>query len=141
MSRMKSESYEKQAILYGAQKMHKNSIMGTRCVYNWTDMMVDMGLDNIVHNDREPRHSNIFNSLIKDWDSDILRTRYQENEKRVLHKCNNMRFLDDKENKTYIISPYHFEFKWTTRRNNQYCVVWKPLDWRDGDNLDLLISR
>ena len=33
------------------------------------------------------------------------------------------------------------EFKGPTRRNKQYYVVGKPLDWRDGDNLDLLISR
>ena len=64
-----------------------------------------MGLDNIVNNNREPRHSYIFNAWIKDWESDILRTRYQENEKRVLHKYINMRFLDDVENQTYMISP------------------------------------
>ena len=40
-------------------------IMGTRCVYNWTDMMVDMGLDNIVSNDSEPRHARIFNAWIE----------------------------------------------------------------------------
>ena len=66
-SRLQSDSSEKQAILYGAAKMHKNSIMGTRCVYNWTDMMVDMGLDNIMHNYREPHHSRIFNACIEDW--------------------------------------------------------------------------
>ena len=33
-SRLQSDSSDKQAILYGAAKMHKNSIMGTRCVYN-----------------------------------------------------------------------------------------------------------
>ena len=51
-SRLKSDSYDKQAILHGVAKTHKNSIMGTRCVYNWTDMMVAMGLDNIMHNNR-----------------------------------------------------------------------------------------
>ena len=65
-SRLQSDSSEKQAILYGAANMHKNSIMGKICIYNWTDMMVDMGLDNIVHNDRETRHARIFNSLIED---------------------------------------------------------------------------
>ena len=65
-SRMQSDSSDNQSILYGAAKMHKNSIMGTRCVYNWTYMMVDMGLDNIVHNDREPRHARIFNAWIED---------------------------------------------------------------------------
>ena len=85
--------------------MHKNSIMGTRCVYNWTDMMVDMGLDNIVHNDREPCHARIFNACIEDWESDILRTRDQENEQRLLHQYTNIRFLDDEDNQTYIIAP------------------------------------
>ena len=56
----------KQAIIYGAEKMHKNSIMGTRYVYNWTEMMVDMDPDNIVHNDREPIHARIFNAWIED---------------------------------------------------------------------------
>ena len=50
-SRLHSDSSEKQVILYGTAKMHKNPIMGTICVYNWTYMMVDMGHDNIVHND------------------------------------------------------------------------------------------
>ena len=89
---MKSESSDKQAILYGAAKMHINHIMGKICVYNWTDMVVDMGLDNIVNNDREPRHSMIFNAYIEDWESDILRTRDQENEKYLLHKYKNIRF-------------------------------------------------
>ena len=47
---LQSDSSKKQAILYGASKMYKSSIMGTRCVYNWTGMMVDMGLHNLVHN-------------------------------------------------------------------------------------------
>ena len=53
-SRMQSDSSDNQAVLYGATKMHTNSITGTRFVYNWTNMMVGMGLDNIVHNDRDP---------------------------------------------------------------------------------------
>ena len=63
-SRLQSDSSEKLAILYGAAKMQKNPIMGERCVYNCTNMMVDMGLDNIVHNDREPLHARIFNAWI-----------------------------------------------------------------------------
>ena len=66
-SSLQSESPEKKDIIYGAAKMHKNSIIVTRCAYNWTDMMVDMGLDNIVNNDRGPRHSRIFHSWIEDW--------------------------------------------------------------------------
>ena len=57
MSRLQSDSSEKQAILYDAAKMHTNSIMETRCVYNWTDMMVDMVIYNIVNNDREPSNA------------------------------------------------------------------------------------
>ena len=41
---MQSESSENQDMLYGVAKMYKNSIMGTRCVYKWNGMMVDMGL-------------------------------------------------------------------------------------------------
>ena len=121
--------------------MHKNSIMGTRRVYNCTDMMVDTGLDNIVHNDREPRHARILNAWTEDWESDIPRTRDQENEQCLLHKYKNIRFLDDEDNQNYIIIPENLDFKGTTIRNKQYCVVGQPLDWRDGDNLDLLISR
>ena len=121
--------------------MHKNSIMGTRYVYNWTDMMVDMGIDNIVHNDREPRHARIFNSWIYYWESDILRTQDQENEQRLLQKYNNISFLDDEYNQTYIIDPEKLEFKGPTRRNKQYYVVGQPLGWRDEDNFDLLVSR
>ena len=51
-TRLKSDSSEKQAILYGAANIQKKYIMGTRCVYNWTGMMVGMGLDKIVHNDK-----------------------------------------------------------------------------------------
>ena len=76
---LQSDSSEKQSIFYGASKMDKNSIMGTRFFYNWTDMMVDIVLDNIVKNYREPRHARIFNAWIEDWESGILRTRYQEN--------------------------------------------------------------
>ena len=57
--------------------------------------MVDMGLDNIVQNDREPRHARIFNAWIKDWESCILITRDQENEQRLLQEYKNIRFLDD----------------------------------------------
>ena len=39
-----------------------------------------------------------------------------------------------------MIATENLEFKGPTRRNNQYCVVGKPLNWRDGDNLELLIS-
>ena len=78
-SRLLSDSSEKQAIIYGTAKMHKNSIMGTRCVYNWNNIMIDMGLENIVHHDRYPHHDKILNAWIKDWDSDIPRTRDQDN--------------------------------------------------------------
>ena len=44
--------------------MQKKSIMGTRFVYNWTNMMVDMGIDNIMNNDRNPRHARILNAWI-----------------------------------------------------------------------------
>ena len=40
-----------------------------------------------------------------------------------------------------MISPENLEFKGPTRGNNQYCVVGKNLDRRDGDDLDLLIPR
>ena len=40
-----------------------------------------------------------------------------------------------------MISPYTLYFKGSIRRNKQYYLVGKPLDCRDGDNLDLLISR
>ena len=71
---LQSYSSKKQAILHVAAKMHKNSIIGTRCVYNWTEMMVDMSLGNIAHHDRELCHARIFNAWIKDLESDILRT-------------------------------------------------------------------
>ena len=80
-------------------------------------MMVDTGLDNIVHNDREPRHSRIFNDCINDWESDILRTRDQENEKRLLQKYKSIRFLDDEDNQTYMIVQENMEFKGPTRSN------------------------
>ena len=94
-------------------------------------MMVDMGLDKIVHNYREPHHARIFNSWIKDWESDTLRTRYQENEQRLLHKYNNIRFLDDEENQTYIIAPENLNIKGPTRSNKQHYVVGKPLKCMD----------
>ena len=78
-SRLYSESSQKQAILYGATNMHKNHIMGTIYVYNLTDVVVFMGLDNIVHHDRELLHARIFNFWIKYWESDILITRDQKN--------------------------------------------------------------
>ena len=67
--------------------------------------MVEMGLDDIVHNDREPRHARIFNSWIEDWESDILITQGQENEQQLLQKYKNIRFLDDEDNQTYMIAP------------------------------------
>ena len=138
---MQSDSNKKQAILHGVEKMQKNYIMGTICVLNWTVIMVNMCLDNIVHNDRETRHTRILNAWIKDWESDILRTRYQENEQHLLQKYRSIRFFDDEDNQIYMISPENLEFKGPTRGNNQYCVVGKNLDRRDGDDLDLLIPR
>ena len=131
---MQSDLNEKKDILNGTANMHKNSIMGTRCVYNWTDMMVGMGLGNIVHNDREPRHARIFNAWIEDQESDILRTQYQENEQRLLQKQNNIRFRDYEDNQTYMIASKRLEFKGPAIRNEQYYVVGKTLNWRDGDN-------
>ena len=115
--------------------------MGTRCVYNWTDMMVDMGLDNIVNNDRETFHARIFNAWIEDWESYILIAQDQENVQHLFQKYKNLRFLDDEYNQTYIIAPENLEFKGSTRSNKQYCVVGQPLDWRDGDNVYLILSR
>ena len=40
-----------------------------------------------------------------------------------------------------MISPEDMEFKGTTRSNNQNCVVGQLLNCRDGDNVDLIISR
>ena len=140
-SHLRSDSSDKQAILYGAAKIHKNSIMGTICVYKWIDMMTGMDLDKIVHNDREPRHARILNAWIEDWESYILRTQDQENGQCLLKKYKNIRFLDDEDNQTYMIAQENLEFKGPTRRNKQYCVVGKTLDWKDGYNLDLLISR
>ena len=40
-----------------------------------------------------------------------------------------------------MIAPENLEFKGTTRRNKQYYVVGQPLNRRDGDNMDPLISR
>ena len=102
--------------------------------------MVNMGLDKIVHHGRDPCHASILNDWIKDWESDILRTRYQENEKRLLQKYKNIRFLDDEDNQTYIIAPEKLEYKGHIRRNKQFFVVGQSLDRRDGDNMDLLIS-
>ena len=120
---MHSDWYERKAILYSAAKIHKNSIMGTRCVYNWTKTIVDMGLDNIVHNEREPSHVRIFNAWIKDCKSDTLRTQDQDNKQRLLQKYKNLRFLDDEYNQTYMIAPENLEFKRLTRRSKHYCVV------------------
>ena len=38
-----------------------------------------------------------------------------------------------------MISPENLEFKGPTKRNKQYCVVGQSLDWRYGDNVDLII--
>ena len=103
-------------------------------------MMVGMGIDKIVYNDRYPRHARIFNAYIKDWESEILVTQDQENYQRLLQKYKNIRFLDDENNKTYMIDPDSLEFKGPTIINKQYCVVGQTLDWRDGNNLDLLTS-
>ena len=43
--------------------------------------------------------------------------------------------------KFIFFPPKFLELKGSTRRNKQYCVVGKPLDWRDGDDFYLLISR
>ena len=85
--------------------MHRNPIIGKICIYNWTGIMVDMGLYKILHHGREPRHARIFNSWIKDWVSDILRTKDQDNDQQLMHKYMNIRFLDDEDNQTNMISP------------------------------------
>ena len=85
--------------------------------------MIDMGLNNIVNNDRYPFHTGIFNAWIQDWESEIPRTLDQENEQRLIQKYKNIRFLDYEDNQTYIIAPGILKFKGTTRRNKQYWVV------------------
>ena len=49
-------------------------------------MIVGIGLDNIVNNDRDNLHERILKAWIKDWESEILITRYQENGQRLLKK-------------------------------------------------------
>ena len=39
-----------------------------------------------------------------------------------------------------MISPEKIVFKGPTISNKQYCMVGQTLDWRDGDNADLMIS-
>ena len=58
-------------------------------------MIVVMGLDKIMHNDREPRHVRIFITYTEYWESYILITQNQENEQRLLQKYRILRFLDD----------------------------------------------
>ena len=48
---------------------------------------------------------------IEDWESDILRTQDQENEQCLLQKYNNIRFLDDEDNQTYVIASEYLKFK------------------------------
>ena len=79
--------------------------------------MVDIGLDNIVHNYGDPRHARISNFWIKDWESDILRTLDQENWQRLLQKYKNVRFLDDDDNQNDMIAPENLEFRGAIRRN------------------------
>ena len=67
--------------------------------------MVDMVPGNIVHHDREPRHARILNACIEDCESDILRAWDQECEQFLPHKYNNLRFLDDEDSQTYMITP------------------------------------
>ena len=59
-----------------------------------------MGLDNVVYRDRELLHDRIFNAWIDYWESEILITKYQENEQCLLQKYKNIRFLDDEVNQT-----------------------------------------
>ena len=72
---------------------------------NLENIVVDTGFDNIVHHNRYPCHVRILNSLIEDWESDILRTLDQDNEHHLPNKYNNLRLLDDEENQTYTIAP------------------------------------
>ena len=67
-------------MLYDAAKMNKDPITVTKCVYNWTDMMVDMSRDNILHHDRYIIRVRTLNACIRYWESDILRTLDQEND-------------------------------------------------------------
>ena len=97
-----------------------------------------MVIGNIVHHDRDLLHARIFNAWVEYWDSNILRTQYQENEQQLLHKYKNIRFLEDEYNQTYIIAPENLVVKGNTRGNKQYCLVGQPLNCRDGDNVDLL---
>ena len=101
--------------------------MGKICVYNWTNKIFDMGLDKILHHDREPHHTRIYNAWIEDWESDILRTPYQENDQRLLKKYKNIRLLDNEDNQSYMIAPESFDPKGPTIRNKQYFMVRNPL--------------
>ena len=76
--------------------------------------MVDMGLNSIVNNYREPQNDRIINAWIKDWESDILITLEQGNEQHLLHKYKNIRFFDDEDNQTYMIAPEIWSLKGPT---------------------------
>ena len=97
--------------------------------------MVGMGIDNIVHHDRELCHARILNTWIDDWNSGILIKLDQENEQRLPQKYSNLRLLDDEKNQTYMIVPENLDFKGPTRRSKQNCVFGQPY------NVNLLISR
>ena len=57
-----------------AQQICPKIHYGEKCVYNCTNMMVEIGLDIIVHHAGQNHHSRVFNAWIQDWESDILRT-------------------------------------------------------------------
>ena len=40
-----------------------------------------------------------------------------------------------------MIAPEHLDFKGPTRSHKHYCVVGQLLNWRDGNNVYVLISR
>ena len=60
--------------------------------------MVDMGINNIVHNYGDPLDARIFNAWIEDWESDTLRTLYQDNEQRLMQIYKSIMFLDYEDN-------------------------------------------
>ena len=72
---MNSEKTGKQSILYGSVKMKKNQAKGDRKFFDWTDMKIELGLEQFKKLDhkREGPTKRIFYAFIEDWEKKLLK--------------------------------------------------------------------
>ena len=139
---MKSDTTEKQSILYGSAKMKKNQANGDCKFLNWSYMKIDLGLEQFerLEHKREGPKKRTFYAFIKDWEVKLLKKNNQAAGAKLLKKYSRIRFIDDVDSNLYEVAPENLEFT-GKRKERGWSVIGQPIGYKESDGQEKLVSR